>query len=75
MSLLQFKKQLSTSTNKQLLQVPSLLTTTLTTANLMLLRFKPYDHILQLSTITCRHKKLHRIALIFPQPILTLSQL
>ena len=77
MLLLQFKKQLNTSTNRQLLQVPSLLTTTFTTVNLMLLRSKPYDHILQLSTITCRHNnKLHRIALIFPlysQLTLTLS--
>ena len=33
----------------------------------MLLRSQPYDHILQPSTITCRHNnKLHRIALIFP---------
>ena len=33
----------------------------------MLFRSKPYDHILQLSTITCRHNnKLHDIAQIFP---------
>ena len=33
----------------------------------MLLRSKPYDHILQLSTITCRYNnKFHRTELIFP---------
>ena len=33
----------------------------------MLLRFKPYDHILQLSTITCGHnKKLQRYSADFP---------
>ena len=53
--------------NKQLLQVPSLLTTTFTTVNLMLLRSKPYDHILQLSTLTCCHKnKLQRYSEDFP---------
>ena len=76
-SSLHFKKLFNTLLNEQLLQVPSLLTNTFTTVNLMLLRSKPYDHILQLSTITCsNNKKLHDIARIFPlypQLILTLS--
>ena len=64
--LLHFKKQLNISTNKQLLQV-SLLTITFTSVNLMLLGSKPYDHILQLSTITCRHSdKLQQYSADFP---------
>ena len=60
-------QKINTPTNKQLLQVPSLLTTTFTIVNLMLLRSKRYDHILQLSTIICRHNnKFHDIARIFP---------
>ena len=51
----------NTSTNKQLLQAPSLLTIVFTTVDPMLLRSKPYDHILQISTTTCCHNnKLQR---------------
>ena len=56
------QKILNTLTNKQLLQVLSLRTTTFTTVNLMLLRSKPYDHVL-----TCRHNnKLQRYSADFP---------
>ena len=38
-----------------------------TTFNLMLLESKPYDHVLQLSTMTCRHNnKLQRHSADFP---------